>query len=100
MKKWPEELQNVQPTSETFVSPERYRFYFDCEISEEQHRILRGFLFDLTENEKFLFFHEELSRELVGELGSARAREIRSNPDTNEEKRFDLYMSIRARNKP
>ena len=100
MKKWPEELQNVQPTSESFGSPENYTFYFDCEISEEQYRVLRRFLFDLTKNEEFLFFHEELGRELIGELGNASADEIKSNPDTNGEKRYDLFMIIHARNKP
>ena len=100
MKKWPEELQNVQPTSESFGTPENYTFHFKCEISEEQHRVLRGFLFDLTKNEEFLFFHEELSREMIGKLGNASASDNTWDPDCSKEKPFKLYMTINARNKP
>ena len=99
MKKWPEELQNVQPTSESFRTAENYIFHFECEISEEQHRVLRRFLFDLTENEEFLFFHEELSREMIGKLQSATAHDRTWDADHNREKPFKLYMGIYARNK-
>lgn len=67
MRKWPLGTKNILHTSEKFHTGTR-TVSVDWEITREQRKIIRDFLFDLSENEQFLFYHPKLNREFISTL--------------------------------
>ena len=112
MKRWPEALNGLQPTSEV-IENNRYEFTIDCELGSEQRDILREFLFALKENEEFLFYYEAIDREFVGKVVYSKISESKlrrvskrilskwsnATPESNEDSEFEISIRILARDK-
>ena len=113
MKRWPEALKGLQPTSEV-IENNRYEFTIDCELGSEQRDILREFLFALKENEEFLFYYEAIDREFVGKVTYSKISESKlrrvskrflaqlskTASESNEDREFEISIRILARDKP
>lgn len=85
MKKWPEELQVLDDEDEVFLPSGKFTFKFRATLTSAQRKILRKFLFDLKNDEEFLFFHKELEREFIAKLFQSRTREQRISTNSNGE---------------
>lgn len=65
MKKWPKELNDVQPDGEEIGEDGTIKFSWDCRLTLTQRKILRAFLFDLKKTERFVYFYSDMEKEFV-----------------------------------
>lgn len=91
MKKWPEELNDVQPTEE-LISSTSIRLTCKTKVTVQQREILRKFLFDLGLREKFTYFYKEIDREFECTLGFASFEEC--SYDSKDEMMYSLELKI------
>ena len=98
MKSWPTELNDVLPDGEEFGADGNLKFSWDCGISLAQRKTLRAFLFDLEQNEQFVYLHPELNNEFFVRIeGSARIDvDWNWSEDDSKEKTYWLDMTVAA----
>lgn len=69
MKKWPTELG--QPDSE-YITGRRCLLSYTRKITADERKIVRTFLLELTEDEKFTIYYKEIDRTIECTLSSGR----------------------------
>ena len=101
MKKWPTELSDVLPDGEEFGADGHYKFKWYCRISLAQRKTLRAFLFDLEENEQFVYLHPELNKEFFVQIDGAADIGVdwSWSEDDSTEKTYWLDMTVTTRKK-
>lgn len=101
MKNWPNELNDVLPDGEEFGADGNLKFKWDCGISLAQRKTLRAFLFDLENNERFVYLHPELNKEFFVRIEGAAEIEVdwTWDKEDSEEKTYWFNMTLTAQRK-
>ena len=90
MKKWPTELG--RPDSE-YISGNDYSLTFLPDITPNELKIVRTFLFELAEGEKFTIYYKEIERTLECTLVSSAISRGRNLADPN----YSLHLSVKCK---
>lgn len=96
MKKWPEELENIVPDSETVSDDGNFGFSWRCEISLNQREAIRKFLFGLGKDEFFEYTHPELDTSFSVRLDGQTNLRASTNwgSDESSEKTYELSLAV------